>query len=125
MLVTGEAAGSTYAFTGEGIGKAMETALHAAEAILARGERATRPRRGVRADYAAPGRSRCKPRFDLYEQANRANAHPWLVDLLVWSAQRSPRRAAAHGRRARGDPPADGRDVALRGVPARGVFDRR
>ena len=26
VLVTGEAAGSTYAFTGEGIGKAMETA---------------------------------------------------------------------------------------------------
>ena len=33
LLVTGEAAGSTYAFTGEGIGKAMETALHAAEAM--------------------------------------------------------------------------------------------
>ena len=33
-----------------------------------------------------------KPRFDVYEQANRANEHPWLVDLLVWSARRSPRR---------------------------------
>ncbi len=33
-----------------------------------------------------------KPRFDLYEEANRANAHPWLVDLLVWSARRSPSR---------------------------------
>ena len=33
-----------------------------------------------------------KPRFDLYEEANRANAHPWLIDLLVWSARRSPRR---------------------------------
>ena len=46
VLVTGEAAGSTYAFTGEGIGKAMETALHAAEAILAHaGERRERCRR--------------------------------------------------------------------------------
>jgi geranylgeranyl reductase family protein len=93
ILVTGEAAGSTYAFTGEGIGKAMETALHAAEAILARphddaGEGADA---AVRADYAARVLS-LKPRFDLYEQANRANAHPWLVDLLVWSARRSPRR---------------------------------
>ena len=50
----------------------------------------TRPR--VRADYRGPDRRRCKPRFDLYAQAHRANPHPWLVDLLVWSAQRSPRR---------------------------------
>ena len=35
LLVTGEAAGSTYAFSGEGIGKAMETGLLAAEALLA------------------------------------------------------------------------------------------
>jgi flavin-dependent dehydrogenase len=27
LLVTGEAAGSTYAFTGEGIGKALETGI--------------------------------------------------------------------------------------------------
>lgn len=32
MLVTGEAAGSTYAFSGEGIGKAMETGMLAARA---------------------------------------------------------------------------------------------
>ena len=93
VLVTGEAAGSTYAFTGEGIGKAMETAMHAAEAILARprddaGDGADA---AIRADYAARVLS-LKPRFDLYEEANRANAHPWLIDLLVWSAKRSPRR---------------------------------
>ena len=35
LLVAGEAAGSTYAFSGEGIGKAMETGLLAAEALLA------------------------------------------------------------------------------------------
>jgi menaquinone-9 beta-reductase len=93
VLVTGEAAGSTYAFTGEGIGKAMETAMHAAEAILARprddvGDAADA---AIRVDYAARVLS-LKPRFDLYEEANRANAHPWLIDLLVWSARRSPRR---------------------------------
>ena len=93
VLVTGEAAGSTYAFTGEGIGKAMETAMHAAEAILARPRDDTSggADAAVRADYAARVLS-LKPRFDLYEEANRANAHPWLVDLLVWSARRSPRR---------------------------------
>jgi hypothetical protein len=45
----------------------------------------------VRADYAARVLA-LKPRFDLYEEANRANEHPWLIDLLVWSAKRSPRR---------------------------------
>ena len=32
-----------------------------------------------------------KPKFDLYERANQVNAHPWLVDLLIWRARRSPR----------------------------------
>jgi flavin-dependent dehydrogenase len=93
LLVTGEAAGSTYAFTGEGIGKAMETGIHAAEAILAgRPDDASADAdAAVRSDYA--GRVHAlKPRFALYEEANRANAHPWLIDLLVWSARRSPRR---------------------------------
>ncbi|MGZ5249876.1 MAG: hypothetical protein ACXWIQ_06360 [Caldimonas sp.] len=60
--------------------------MHAAEAILASDDD-----RWVRADYAARVLT-LKPRFDMYEQANRANAHPWLMDLLVWSARRSPRR---------------------------------
>jgi geranylgeranyl reductase family protein len=93
ILVTGEAAGSTYALTGEGIGKAMETAMHAAEAILARprDDAGADADAAVRADYAARVLA-LKPRFALYEEANRANARPWLVDLLVWSAKRSPRR---------------------------------
>jgi len=93
VLVTGEAAGSTYAFTGEGIGKAMETGIHAAEAILASdvGASGAAADASVRADYAARVHS-LKPRFALYEEANRANEHPWLIDLLVWSARRSPRR---------------------------------
>jgi geranylgeranyl reductase family protein len=94
VLVTGEAAGSTYAFTGEGIGKAMETGIHAAEAILARpaaGPDDVAADAAVRADYAARVLA-LKPRFAVYEQANRVNEHPWLVDLLVWSARRSPRR---------------------------------
>ena len=32
-----------------------------------------------------------KPRFDLYERANRVNEHPWLADLLIWRANRSAR----------------------------------
>jgi flavin-dependent dehydrogenase len=94
MLVTGEAAGSTYAFSGEGIGKAMETGLLAAEALIA--ERPTFASPGaaadarVRAAYEAAMRA-LKPKFDLYETASHVNHRPWLTDLVVWRARRSPR----------------------------------
>lgn len=98
LLVTGEAAGSTYAFTGEGIGKAMETGLLAAQALLEHDLRpASTPMAGlddsdlaVREAYARSIRA-LKPRFDLYERANRVNDHPWLADLLIWRARRSTR----------------------------------
>jgi flavin-dependent dehydrogenase len=32
-----------------------------------------------------------KPRFDLYEKANRVNEFPWLLDLVISRAQKSPR----------------------------------
>ena len=85
LLVTGEAAGSTYAFTGEGIGKAMETGMLCAEAILGQGSDDV-----IRSDYEN-SLKRLKPRFDLYERANHVNAHPWLADLLVWRARKNPR----------------------------------
>jgi geranylgeranyl reductase family protein len=85
LIVTGEAAGSTYSFTGEGIGKAMETGMLAAEAILSHADDAA-----ARAAYEA-GLTALKPKFDLYERANRVNAHPWLADLLIWRARKSPR----------------------------------
>jgi geranylgeranyl reductase family protein len=89
LLVTGEAAGSTYSFTGEGIGKALETGIHAAEAIVdghARGESDA----AVRAAYEASLLA-LKPRFDLYQRANVVNRRPWLADLLIWRARSSPR----------------------------------
>ena len=89
MIATGEAVGSTYSFSGEGIGKAMETGMLAAEAVLA-GRRDGRDDAAVRADYEARLLA-LKPRFDLYERANKVNAHPWLADLLIWRAQKSER----------------------------------
>lgn len=86
LIVTGEAAGSTYSFTGEGIGKAMETGMLAAEALLAHREDDA----AARARYEASLRT-LKPRFDLYERANRINAYPWLADLLIWRARKSER----------------------------------
>lgn len=86
LLVTGEAAGSTYSFTGEGIGKAMETGLLAAEALLAHREDDTR----VRGAYES-GLRALQPKYELYERGNRVNRFPWLADLLIWRAKKSPR----------------------------------
>ena len=32
------------------------------------------------------------PRYEMYDKAGIVNAHPWLVELVVWSARRSPSR---------------------------------
>lgn len=91
LLVTGEAAGATYAFTGEGIGKALETGLLAAEALLAApGGVPAGTSADVCARYEA-SLAALKPRFDLYERANQINAHPWLADLVIWRASKSAR----------------------------------
>jgi menaquinone-9 beta-reductase len=87
LLATGEAIGSTYAFSGEGIGKAMETGMLAAQAVLHDPAAADA---AVQAHYEA-GVNRLKPQFDLYETASRVNHHPWLADLVVWRGRRSPR----------------------------------
>ncbi len=92
LLVTGEAAGATYSFTGEGIGKAMETGIQAAQTLLAE-RSAQRDDATVRADYEARLLA-LKPRFDLYEKANRVNVYPWLADLVIWRAKKSPRLLA-------------------------------
>ena len=93
LLVIGEAAGSTYSFTGEGIGKALETGIHAAEAIVRAGTQADADQNVdaiARADYEARLHT-LKPRFALYQRANVVNRHPWLADLLIWRANRSAR----------------------------------
>ncbi len=97
LLVTGEAAGSTYAFTGEGIGKAMETGLLAAEALL---HEPAAARAAAAVDSAADQKLReryeaalrtLQPRFDVYQTANHVNRRPWLADLVIWRGNRSPR----------------------------------
>ena len=117
LLVTGEAAGSTYAFTGEGIGKAMETGILAAEALLAGQADAgghSRSDAAIRAGYEA-ALAALKPRFALYERANKVNDHPWLADLLIWRANRSPAilRRMAGVLNETGNP---GNLVSLRGI---------
>lgn len=92
LLGTGEAIGSTYSFTGEGIGKALETGRLAAEALLA----APAPAGGPQADaavLAAYGEAlaKLKPRFDTYEAASWVNRFPWIANVVVTRARKSPR----------------------------------
>lgn len=84
LLATGEAIGSTYAFTGEGIGKAMAFGMLAADAVLQGANDDD-----VRSRYAAQ-LTALKPRLDLYARAEHANQHPWVLDLVLWRARRSP-----------------------------------
>lgn len=89
MLVCGEAAGSTYDFTGEGIGKALETGMLAAEAIVA-----GMSRQGAGEDpgpaYAASLEG-LQTRFELYQRGNLINRSPWIAEVLVGLARASPR----------------------------------
>jgi geranylgeranyl reductase family protein len=89
MLATGEAIGSTYDFSGEGIGKAMQTGMLAAAAVIT-GREQQLADAAVRADYEEALRA-LQPRFELYRKASRVNAHPWLADLVIWRARKSQR----------------------------------
>jgi menaquinone-9 beta-reductase len=84
LLGAGEAIGSTYAFSGEGIGKAMETGLITAEALLQGGDDAS-----LLATHESRLRA-LQPRFDTYEAASYVNRWPWIADVVVWRAQKSP-----------------------------------
>lgn len=84
-LGAGEAAGSTFPFTGEGIGKAMATGLLAADAVHAflGGE-------GEGLDSYASAVLRLEPRYRAYSAAHRLLDYPRLMDLAAWRLQKSP-----------------------------------
>jgi geranylgeranyl reductase family protein len=88
VLVAGEAAGATYAFTGEGIGKALETGIAAAQSLLANDDDAA-----IASDYRAR-LDALKPRFEMYRKAASFNRYPFLVGLVVWRALHSRRTVA-------------------------------
>ena len=97
LLVTGEAAGSTYAFSGEGIGKAMETGLLAAEALLAS------PRQGADDDAV---RQRYEAALALAAAAGSTSTRPPATSTCTpgsptwWSG--APGAARASGSRLSG-----------------------
>jgi geranylgeranyl reductase family protein len=88
MLVVGEAAATTYSATGEGIGKAMESALLAAE-VAAECVAGRRELDTAHDWYAREFRRRFSGRYRAYAIAERWAAHPRLLDLLAVRARRS------------------------------------
>ena len=86
LLVIGEAAGLTYSFTGEGIGKAVESGTIAGE-ILSRTSAASGVETDAAArDYAATIRTRFDARFRAYRLAQAWLSRPALSDFLAWRA---------------------------------------
>lgn len=86
LLVTGEAIGSTYALTGEGIGKAMETGMLAAQAILDSPDNDTVARQQYSRSLDA-----IRYKFAIYQKANIINRMPWLINLAIQRGNASPR----------------------------------
>ena len=85
LAIIGEAAGTTYAVTGEGIGKAMESGLLAAELVAAAGDALAQ----VGPAYARTIVDRYRWRFDAYTRAERWVARPLIADFVARRANRS------------------------------------
>ena len=85
LLAVGEAVGATYSATGEGIGKAMETGILAAEVIddIFRGRRSVD---GLEAAYRRKIQRRFGARYRAYQVAERWAGSPFLLNLLAWRA---------------------------------------
>jgi len=83
LLAVGEAAGLTYPFTGEGIGKAIESGVLAAEEII-RGLRDAGSAPAVVAErYASRLESEFRSRFAAYHSVQRWLSSPWVADFLA------------------------------------------
>jgi geranylgeranyl reductase family protein len=89
LLVIGEAAGMTYSFSGEGIGKAIASGIVAAETV-AQAHADGRAPAASAAAYAARIRADFAERFRAYQVAQRWLAYPAVLNFLA-------RRAAAGG----------------------------
>jgi geranylgeranyl reductase family protein len=88
LLVVGDALGATLPFTGEGIGKAMQTGRAAALAL----SEALATRKPARlAGFAQWVERDLRPLYANYRQAQRWFSRAWLNDLVARRVSRSPR----------------------------------
>ncbi len=79
LLAIGEAIGTTYPFTGEGIGKAMESGLIAAECIQEALESGNLEHLG---EYPDRLRAAIRNRYEAYLKAEKWLSYPWLNDFV-------------------------------------------
>jgi flavin-dependent dehydrogenase len=86
LLVIGEAAGLTYSFTGEGIGKSMQSGLLAA-ACIAGAAGAPDPARAAALDYAVRLPQSFGDRFRAYRRLQWLATTPAFVNVLVGRAR--------------------------------------
>jgi len=88
LLAVGESIGTTFPFTGEGIGKAMETAEITAEAVEVALESGSLSHLEEIPEHI----DEClKPRYRGYEIAQQWMTSPWFLDLVAWRGQSSTR----------------------------------
>ncbi len=87
LLAAGEAVATTYAATGEGIGKAMESGILAAGLIDA-ALHGRRRAEGLEHAYRRKFERRFGERYRAYEVAERWARSPFLLNLLAWRANR-------------------------------------
>jgi geranylgeranyl reductase family protein len=86
LVIVGEAAGTTYSLTGEGIGKAMESAMLAAELAI---EASPDALSDIGPRYAELMRTRYAARFKTYDIAQRWASFPFISDYIARRANRS------------------------------------
>lgn len=85
LLVIGEAAATTYPATGEGIGKAMESGLLAAE-LVAEALGSAAPMHTLHERYEREFLTRFRDRYKAYGVAQACTSRPWLLNYLAMRA---------------------------------------
>jgi geranylgeranyl reductase family protein len=86
LMGIGECIGATFPLTGEGIGKAMETGMLAASAIIAQSHMG----RGAVAKAYTESINRLRPKYDVYRKAQFMFSRPYLTNILVTRANSNP-----------------------------------
>lgn len=91
VLAIGETIGTTFPFTGEGIGKAMETGERAAHVVA----RALATHDLTHLASYVTELDALRLRYRGYELAEQWLARPWLADMITLLARRSPHAIAS------------------------------
>lgn len=91
LLVAGEALGTTYALSGEGIGKAMESGLFAASAATSAVRQGRFDSDALRSYQSALAAAEFPARFEQYRAAQKWLRHTFVVNLLAKRARQSER----------------------------------